>query len=65
MSPAVASNAPEALGLLLRPGSSAPAFISPESGEVLTHGRLAERVDALAGRLAAAGVRRGDRVRSP
>src|SRR5215831_1532717 len=39
-----------------------PALIVPEDGEVLSYGQLADRVGQLAGCLAAAGVRRGDRV---
>ena len=34
----------------------------PDDGQVLTYGQLADRVGQLAGCLAAAGVRRGDRV---
>ena len=53
----------EALAALLASGpAGAPALVSPEDGAVLTYGQLAERVEALAGRLAAAGVGRGDRV---
>jgi oxalate---CoA ligase len=39
-----------------------PAFVVPEDGQVLTYGQAAERIGALAGCFAAAGVRRGDRV---
>jgi oxalate---CoA ligase len=39
-----------------------PALIVGEDGLVLTYSQLAARVETLAGRLAAAGVRRGDRV---
>jgi len=39
-----------------------PALVVPEDGQVLTHRQLADRVGSLAGVLAAAGVRRGDRV---
>jgi acyl-CoA synthetase (AMP-forming)/AMP-acid ligase II len=48
--------------LLDRGEPSAPAFIVPEDGSVLTYGQLAARVETLAGRLAGAGVSRGDRV---
>jgi acyl-CoA synthetase (AMP-forming)/AMP-acid ligase II len=46
-------------------GQGAPdqaALISPDDGRALTYEELRERVGTLAGRLAAAGVRRGDRV---
>jgi acyl-CoA synthetase (AMP-forming)/AMP-acid ligase II len=52
----------EALSALLEGGAEAPAMVVGEDGSVLSYGRLAERVETLAGRLAAAGVRRGDRV---
>src|SRR5690348_15838898 len=39
-----------------------PAFAVPDDGQVLSYAEMADRVEALAGRLAAAGVRRGDRV---
>jgi acyl-CoA synthetase (AMP-forming)/AMP-acid ligase II len=38
------------------------ALLSPESGATVTYAELAGRVEEQAGRLAAAGVRRGDRV---
>src|SRR5260370_40326380 len=38
------------------------ALVAPEDGQPLTYAQLASRVETLAGRLAAAGVRRGDRV---
>ncbi|MGA8296997.1 MAG: AMP-binding protein [Acidimicrobiales bacterium] len=38
------------------------AFVSPEHGRSLTYAQAAEHVVALSGQLAAAGVRRGDRV---
>ena len=41
---------------------SSPALVVPDDGQVLTYGQLADRVGHLAGCLAAAGVRRGDRV---
>jgi acyl-CoA synthetase (AMP-forming)/AMP-acid ligase II len=53
----------ESLSVLLARGEpSGPAFVVPESGEVLTYAQVADRVETLAGRIAAAGVRRGDRV---
>ena len=52
---------PEPLTALLD-GGDAPALIVGEDGQTLTHPQLASRVETLAGRLAAAGVRRGDRV---
>jgi oxalate---CoA ligase len=39
-----------------------PALLVPEDGQVLTYGQVADRVARLAGSLAGAGVRRGDRV---
>src|SRR5215475_12746856 len=54
---------PEALSALLaRPDPSAPALVTAENGAALSFGQLADRVDALAARLAAIGVERGDRV---
>jgi oxalate---CoA ligase len=38
------------------------AFVTPEDGDVLTYAQLADDIEALAGRLAGIGVRRGDRV---
>jgi acyl-CoA synthetase (AMP-forming)/AMP-acid ligase II len=38
------------------------ALVAPEDGQPLTYAQLASRVATLAGRLAAAGVHRGDRV---
>ena len=43
-------------------GSSRPALIVPDDGLVLSYGQLASNVAQLAGCLAAAGARRGDRV---
>jgi acyl-CoA synthetase (AMP-forming)/AMP-acid ligase II len=43
-------------------GGDEPALIIGEDGTALTYHQLASRVEALAGRLASAGVRRGDRV---
>jgi acyl-CoA synthetase (AMP-forming)/AMP-acid ligase II len=48
--------------LLDQPGTDRPALITGEDGSVVSYGQLASRVDELAGRLATAGVRRGDRV---
>jgi acyl-CoA synthetase (AMP-forming)/AMP-acid ligase II len=39
-----------------------PAFIVPDVGQVLTYAQVADRIETLAGRLAGAGVQRGDRV---
>ena len=53
----------EPLSALLDAGEpSSPAFIVPEDGRTLTYGQVADRIETLAGRLAGAGVRRGDRV---
>ena len=53
----------ESLTALLAGGDAEhPALIVPDSGEVLTYGQAADRVEALAQRLAGLGVRRGDRV---
>jgi acyl-CoA synthetase (AMP-forming)/AMP-acid ligase II len=52
---------PEPLSALLD-RSDAPALIVGEDGQKLSHAELADRIEALAGRLAAAGVHRGDRV---
>ena len=52
---------PEPLSALLSQ-SGAPALIVGEDGQTLSHAELAGRIEALAGRLAAAGVHRGDRV---
>jgi oxalate---CoA ligase len=52
---------PEPLSALLD-RSETPALIVGEDGQKLSHAELADRVEALAGRLAAAGVHRGDRV---
>jgi len=42
--------------------SDAPALVIGEDGHTLTHAQLADRIEVVAGRLAAAGVHRGDRV---
>jgi len=41
---------------------SRPAFVVPESGQVLTYEQVAAGIETLAQRLAGAGVRRGDRA---
>jgi oxalate---CoA ligase len=48
--------------LLARGEPSSPAFVVPESGQVLTYAQVADRIEALTQRLADVGVRRGDRV---
>jgi acyl-CoA synthetase (AMP-forming)/AMP-acid ligase II len=50
------------LSALLEGGPDAVALVVGEDGSVLSYGQLADRVQTLAGRLAAAGVHRGDRV---
>lgn len=50
------------LGLLAGAPADATAIVLPESGLRLTYGQLRDQVRAVAGALAAAGVRRGDRV---
>ncbi len=53
----------ESIAALLDCGEPAgPALIVPETGQVLTHAQVADRIEALGQRLAALGVRRGDRV---
>jgi acyl-CoA synthetase (AMP-forming)/AMP-acid ligase II len=53
----------EALDALFGGGQpSHAAFVVPDDGQVLSYADTAERIETLAGRLAAAGVRRGDRV---
>src|SRR5215469_11269979 len=53
----------ESLTTLLAHGEPGrQALIVPDSGQVLTYGQTADRVEALAQRLAGLGVRRGDRV---
>jgi len=52
----------EALSALLDGGADAPALVIGEDGSTLSYGQLAGRIETLAGRLAAAGVKRGDRV---
>jgi acyl-CoA synthetase (AMP-forming)/AMP-acid ligase II len=48
--------------LLERGAPTSPAIIVPDSGQVLSHARLATDVETLAGRLASFGVQRADRV---
>jgi acyl-CoA synthetase (AMP-forming)/AMP-acid ligase II len=48
--------------LLAQAEPSRPAFIVPEGSQVLTYAQVSDRIETLAGCLAAAGVRRGDRV---
>ncbi len=57
------SAAGEALDALFGGGQPAhAAFVVPDDGQVLSYAEMAGRIETLAGRLAAAGVRRGDRV---
>jgi len=48
--------------LLARGEPGHPALVVPDDGQVLTYARMAAAIEALAQRLAGAGVRRGDRV---
>jgi oxalate---CoA ligase len=58
-----AASQPEPLSALLAHGSQrATAFVTPEDGRTQDYAQVAEAVETLAGRLAAAGVKRGDRV---
>jgi acyl-CoA synthetase (AMP-forming)/AMP-acid ligase II len=53
----------EGLASLIEAGAAGdPALVSPEDGRALTYGQLAARIETISGRLAGAGVRRGDRV---
>jgi oxalate---CoA ligase len=54
-------SAPAAVADLLR-GGDAPAIVVPETNDVTTHEQLAAHVELMAGRLAHAGVGRGDLV---
>lgn len=57
------SSAPTTLLDLLRPTSgSSPAVVVPEHDITITYDGLRSQVEAFAGSLAAAGVRRGDRI---
>jgi oxalate---CoA ligase len=57
------SRPPETLSAVLaHPDPASRALVVPEDGEVVSYGQLADRVGHLAGCLASAGVRRGDRV---
>jgi oxalate---CoA ligase len=51
----------QAICELLR-GGTAQSLVTPDDETVLTHAQFAAHVESLAGRLAQAGVRRGDRV---
>jgi len=63
MAEAAAPAAGETLDALFGGGQPAhPAFVVPDDGQVLSYAEMADRVETLAGRLAAAGVGRGDRV---
>jgi acyl-CoA synthetase (AMP-forming)/AMP-acid ligase II len=58
-----AAGQPEPLSALLDHGSPrSTAFVTPEDGRTQDYAQVAEAVETLAGRLAAAGVQRGDRV---
>jgi acyl-CoA synthetase (AMP-forming)/AMP-acid ligase II len=62
-SPARSGAAGETLTRLLERGNAAsPALVVPDAGLVLTYAQTATRTETLARRLAALGVRRGDRV---
>jgi acyl-CoA synthetase (AMP-forming)/AMP-acid ligase II len=53
----------EALAALFERGEEArAAFVSPENSRLVTYAQAARRIDELAGRLAAAGVGKGNRV---
>ena len=52
----------EALAALLGGKSEHLALVGPDGGQRLSYAEAAERIDLLAGRLATAGIRRGDRV---
>ena len=53
----------EPLSALLASGEPArPAFVVPDGGQVLSYAQVTAGIEALARRLAGAGVRRGDRV---
>src|SRR5215469_1033180 len=50
------------INLVVHRDPARPALIVPDSGQALSYGQLATRVETLARRLAGLGVRRGDRV---
>src|SRR3954470_19718344 len=63
MAEAAAPAAGETLDALFGAGQPAhPAFVVPDDGQVLSYAEAADRVETLGGRLAAAGLQRGDRV---
>jgi oxalate---CoA ligase len=63
MTQSMAGQAGECMTVLLEGGQAGrPALIIPETGEALTYAQAAARVETLSSRLAALGVRRGDRV---
>jgi acyl-CoA synthetase (AMP-forming)/AMP-acid ligase II len=53
---------PASLRQLITRSDSHPALVAPESGTTLSYGALQQALDRAAGRLAASGVRAGDRV---
>ena len=57
-----AAGAEPLTALLAHPEPSRPALVVPDTGQALTYGQLAARVETLSQRLAGLGVRRGDRV---
>jgi oxalate---CoA ligase len=57
-----AARAESLTALLARGEPGRPALIVPDDGQFLTYAQTADRVEALAQRLAGLGVRRGDRV---
>jgi oxalate---CoA ligase len=63
MTQAMAGQAGECMTALLDGGQAdRPALVIPETGQVLTYAQAAARVETLSRRMAALGVRRGDRV---
>jgi acyl-CoA synthetase (AMP-forming)/AMP-acid ligase II len=63
MAAGAAPAAGQTLDALLGGGQpSHAAFVVPDDGQVISYGEVANRIETLAGRLAAAGVKRGDRV---
>jgi acyl-CoA synthetase (AMP-forming)/AMP-acid ligase II len=57
-----AAGAEPLTALLAHPEPRRPALVVPDTGQALTYGQLATRVETLSQRLAGLGVRRGDRV---